>query len=438
MNSQASNNNHACARQPSLADAKSVKMPSAKDHSGDPTVNLLPTKAFQVDPSTTVWKPFPQAPVRWAAQPVLDWVESLAAATEQGEAQHHGGKSAPILIAGVDLSDESPPLPLASRELPVTWKTDNAYLPCSDNGTKRVHATTQEPWSSTAAVAPTSWDLAYIQLHDPAGGNRFCCDVSSLTVRFESLTAATAKTTDPTIPSDPHLLQVYYGIQSQLEFKFGRILDQCPNGDDNGTSFDFGESRKLLDALYNETIQKMHALVEKAAPTASPDQKDASAPSVVDYIKAQGFPKKDPPASASSAVAVPKKDFSKYMTSWLRDNWTNPYPDEDGLADMARDCGTTSTIVSNWLINARTRKWRPAIIKATNLSRPSELLLEDSIRIFDGRPLRPLVGGNNVAKGNEDDDGDEDGGDCRDDDNHDDDDDYYRPAKRVKRNTCGY
>jgi hypothetical protein len=429
MNSQ-SNNHHAWAQQPSPADAKSAEMPSGKDHSDEPTVTLLPTKAFQVDPSTTVWKPFPQAPVRWAAQPVLEWVESLAAATEQGEAQDHGRKATPISIAGIDLSDESPPLPLASRKLPVTWKTDNAYQPCPDSGsTKRVHATTQELWSSTAVADPTSWDLAYIQLHDPVGRDRFCCDVRSLAIRFESLTATTTKTTDPTIPSNPHLQQVYYGIQTQLEFKFGHILEQCPNGDDKGVSFDFGKSRKLLDALYNETIQKMHALVEKAVPTASPDQKETSAPCVVDYTKAQGFPKKDPAA----LVVVPKKDFSKYMTSWLRDNWTNPYPDEDGLADMARDCGTTSTIVSNWLINARTRKWRPAIIKASNLSRPSELLLEDSIRIFDGSSLRPHVGGINGAEGD-----DEDDSVGRVDDDHDGDDDYYRPAKRVKRNHCGY
>ena len=434
MNSQANNNHAWRAQQPSLADAKSVEMPSGKEHSDDPTVNILPTKAFQVDPSTTVWKPFPQAPVRWAAQPVLEWVESLAAATEQGEAQHHGRKAAPISIAGIDLSDESAPLPLVSMKLPVTWKTDNANQPCPNSGSKRVHATTQESWSSTVVGNATSWDLAYIQLRDAVGGNRFCCDVRSLVIRFES--ATTAKTTDPTIPSNPHLQQVYHGIQSQLEFKFGRILEQCPNGDDNGTSFDFGESRKLLDALYNETVQKMHALVGKAGPTDSPDQKDPSNPSVVDYTKAHGFPKKDPAASASSAVVVPKKDFSKYMTSWLRDNWTNPYPDEDGLADMARDCGTTSTVVSNWLINARTRKWRPAIIKATNLSRPSELLLEDSIRIFDGSSLRPLVGGNNVAEENEDED--EDDGDSRVDDDHDGGDDYYRPAKRVKRSNCGY
>jgi hypothetical protein len=433
MNSQ-SNNHHAWAQQAPPADPKSAEMPGGKDQSDNPTVNVLPTKAFQVDPSTTVWKPFPKAPVRWAAHPVLEWVESLAAATEQGEAQNHGCKVAPISIAGIHLSDESSPPPPASKKLPVTWKTDNVYQPCPDSSSKRVYATTDQAWSSSAVVAPTSWDLAYVQQRDPVGGDRFCCDVSPLAVRFESLMATTMKTMDPTTLSNP---QVYYGIQRLLEFKFGRILDQCrPYDSDNGTSFNFGESRKLLNTLYNETIQKMHALVEKAAPTASPDQKDTSTLSVVDCTKAQGFSTKKPAASGSSAVVVPKKDFSKYMTSWLRDNWTNPYPDEDGLVDMARECGTTSTVVSNWLINARTRKWRPAIIKATGLSRPSEILLEDSVRIFDGRPLRPLVGGHNGAG---DDEGEDDGdGHVYDDYHGGDEDDYYRPAKRVKRTNCDH
>jgi Homeobox KN domain len=74
-------------------------------------------------------------------------------------------------------------------------------------------------------------------------------------------------------------------------------------------------------------------------------------------------------------------------------NWTNPYPDDEGLVHLAADCGVTATVVSNWLINARTRKWRPAIVKATNLEdRPSSMLLEDSIRIFQGRPLRAVAG----------------------------------------------
>ena len=98
--------------------------------------------------------------------------------------------------------------------------------------------------------------------------------------------------------------------------------------------------------------------------------------------------------SISSSSSFPKlidyskKDFSEVMNAWLRENWTNPYPDEEGLVQIANSCGCTTSVVSNWLINARTRKWRPAIVKAFENGRPASLLHEDSINIFDGKPLR--------------------------------------------------
>ncbi|MFN9979583.1 MAG: hypothetical protein ACK53Y_06710, partial [bacterium] len=53
-------------------------------------------------------------------------------------------------------------------------------------------------------------------------------------------------------------------------------------------------------------------------------------------------------------------------------------------------CGASKTVVNNWLINSRTRKWRPAIAKACALGRPTTLLKEDSIHIFDGKPVQEL------------------------------------------------
>ena len=85
-----------------------------------------------------------------------------------------------------------------------------------------------------------------------------------------------------------------------------------------------------------------------------------------------------------------KKIFTQCMNEWLIDNWTNPYPDDDGLTELAFINNTTSMIVSNWLINARTRKWRPAIVKAYKASRPASVLKEDSINFFKGLPLREL------------------------------------------------
>lgn len=85
-----------------------------------------------------------------------------------------------------------------------------------------------------------------------------------------------------------------------------------------------------------------------------------------------------------------KKGFTAYMNQWLVQNWTNPYPDDEGLADLAELNGTTHTIVSNWLINARTRKWRPAIVKAFEMGRPADMLKEDSINVFERKRLRKL------------------------------------------------
>jgi hypothetical protein len=95
------------------------------------------------------------------------------------------------------------------------------------------------------------------------------------------------------------------------------------------------------------------------------------------------------PSSFDSSITA-KVDMSVYMTAWLRENWINPYPDDIILNEMAAHCGTTPTVVSNWLINARTRKWRPAIAKAMQLNRPAKHLLEDSLCFFDGRPIRFL------------------------------------------------
>ena len=150
--------------------------------------------------------------------------------------------------------------------------------------------------------------------------------------------------------------------------------------------------RASLDDLYLETIQKMEELVRMS--------KDIQPAAVAVPMKVDSVNSSDSIASPAarnrsgkkSTGECSRKDFADYMQHWLRDNWTNPYPDDDGLAQIAEDCDTTPTVVSNWLINARTRKWRPAIVKAYDLGRPADLLKEDAINIFDGNPLREVDG----------------------------------------------
>ena len=164
------------------------------------------------------------------------------------------------------------------------------------------------------------------------------------------------------VQDNSSLQQAYRSIHARFMYTFDRIMEQQ-------SRFGF-EQRYLLDSLYQDTIAKLQDLLESE--TTQP-------------ILEAG------PMVVASTESPEKKDFPTIMTSWLVNNWTNPYPDEEGLVELAHETGTNPSIVSNWLINARTRKWRPAIVKASkHTERPACLLLEDSINIFSGVPLRQL------------------------------------------------
>ena len=190
-------------------------------------------------------------------------------------------------------------------------------------------------------------------------------------------------------------MAAYAMAKTRLEFTFDRIIGQ-PYPLDIGLRNDTnptlvpptlntgrGEVRVLLDTLYEETIQKLKTLVadrqnfqQQKSPSAAQDKyalQDQLIRKMVDQHAHQT-----------------KQEVAKYMTAWLRANWTNPYPDDEDLEVMAAHCRTTVQVINNWLINARTRKWRPSIVKAGELGRPADLLLEDSVNIFDGKPLREI------------------------------------------------
>jgi len=367
-------------------------------------VNVLPTKVFQVNTDSTTKRPFPNASVRWTALPALEWIESLAAATEQGE-----GCFDRITIGDVRLGAPSPVVPVAPAAPPNTlaaemWKSVPAAVAVRQENHqkatgKRVHEETRTVQEELLA---SSCDLSYIWQRDPVGARHFLGRLHPLAVQVE-----TQSVQQQQADLQEQLQYAYGAVKELFHFKFGRILDQCPYG-----SADFGESRMLVNVLYDETIQKMQNLLKRDKAKESDEEEMATLDTKLAAVVAQ---------ATAVETHVPKKDFSEYMTTWLRENWTNPYPDEDGLAEMAATCGTTAIIVSNWLINARTRKWRPAIVKATDMGRPSELLLEDSIRIFDGRPLRHLEEHVDDRTGH-DDDGTG----------------YCRSTRRVKRSRDGY
>lgn len=189
-------------------------------------------------------------------------------------------------------------------------------------------------------LPPQNFDVSFIQQRDPLA-TMAVGEMHRLASALETLHNVD--------------MAAYLAVYTRLSTMFAAILQHstydAPPSD--------GEMRSLLDTLYGSTIDKLQELLTSAA--------------------------------CGHGKPMPRKDFGKYMMDWLRDNWTNPYPDEPGLEEMARECGVTPTVVANWLINARTRKWRPAIIKAAEMERPIEMLLEDSINLFDGHPVRDIA-----------------------------------------------
>lgn len=141
--------------------------------------------------------------------------------------------------------------------------------------------------------------------------------------------------------------------------------------------------RFALENFYSKTLQKLDVLSTMATEAIVP-------PKAADEAASARASKRAAKSSKAARGRSKKKDFAEYMQNWLRANWINPYPDDEGLSGLADDCETTTTVVSNWLINARTRKWRPAIVKAYEMRRPADLLQEDAINIFDGKPVRNL------------------------------------------------
>ena len=147
------------------------------------------------------------------------------------------------------------------------------------------------------------------------------------------------------------------------------------------------DKKVLFNKLYSESVMHMKALVRMTELHSTDDDKLITLPQrkeINDEDKYVSTNVSSNPNPHMVAREFDKKFFTHYMNNWLKNNWTNPYPDDKGLSEMATENGTTETIISNWLINARTRKWRPSIVKAFELGRPADMLMEDSIRIFDG------------------------------------------------------
>lgn len=322
----------------------------------------------------------------------LKWIELLASQAEKEESRvSKRGAVAPIRINGVGLSFQHPSL-ATKRGRSETNDSNGGQKKRGREVEQRHHAS---KLSAILQESKITWDLSYL-IQDSS-------QLAHLAQRLQTL-ATTVESMGQWL-LQPQAQAIYRQIRDRFSHQTVAIDTSKPNGSSV-------QPNTLLEELYHETIHKLEVLKHML------DCEEVRLSEVAVTGKLA-------PPEESVDAAVAKKDFAKYMTTWLKDNWTNPYPDDEGLNQIANDCATTTTVVGNWLINgkgtsallkstsrvhphplasnltffltmscivflARTRKWRPAIVKAFDANRPYEHLLEDSIAIFDGRPVREI------------------------------------------------
>jgi hypothetical protein len=297
----------------------------------------------------------PYEQVQWVGLTPLEWMESLAT---NAEGQESSSRHAPIRVSNQGIAKPAT-IPSWMMSLPSNSPSEsgNSSKPAikiaeAVLGTKR---TREMPDTVISTTTPTFLPEKIPSFH-PRQLPMYW-DLSSLApgplverIRYLVLT----------VESKPNFVKLrlpYDRTRDHFIYSVGWIRNRYP------------DPRMNLDMLYHETIHKLQALIDLSY-----------------KLEQEALVHNTKPPSSSKK----NQELTNYMTNWLRENWTNPYPDEASLNNMAHICGCAPTVVSNWLINARTRKWRPAIVKAYEMGRPAHLLLEDSINIFSGQPVRDI------------------------------------------------
>lgn len=322
--------------------------------------------------------------VHWVGMTPLEWIESLATTTEICESRRLHRPMTPIRIDGEYLANHFHSMQdrkatvdtmlSGNRTGDVTIAMDNTSrtLPIPDGV-----ASSNLPFHSSAyyhdpqkdqphpSQVPKYWDLSCFEAAGP-----ILLRIRHIVISVES---------QPNF--DKHLRRSYETTRDHCLWTIAVLRSK--RGSD--------PSALDMEKLCRGVLQKLQALLDLSRKLATQEQahflSGGQGRSAVD-VAIGGLA--SPGLTTPPCTPGKKQDLSKYMTQWLRENWTNPYPDEIAIQQMSSECGSTSTVISNWLINARTRKWRPSIIKAYEMERPADLLLEDSINIFCGKPVRKL------------------------------------------------
>jgi len=190
--------------------------------------------------------------------------------------------------------------------------------------------------SSPRCIQP--WDLSHLMYHDTEG-LVYLEAIQSLAEYLENRL-------------DVNVVDPYQSLRRD----FG---DQVEFVTHHANGLTFTLRRRILFKVYQQAIEKMNALVSLL----------------------QRF---------EMVLITATLNVTPYMTRWLVLNWTNPYPDDKNLDELAMSCNTTIQVISTWLINARTRKWRSAIQEAYQMGRPAQFLREDSLKIFEEADFRRI------------------------------------------------
>ena len=311
----------------------------------------------------------PREQVQWVGMTPLEWIESLSMIASTQAQESHSGDSpvTPDLLRNEGLESETAALPSWTNsqfQYEAFSFSQTGYEPETTKctvvgfGEENIPEATK---SSTMLAAPCVSASSLCSGGFLQGAGPLFWDLSPLQ---PCLLVDRIRCLILTVESRLNLASLnlpYERTRDHFIHSFARIGNNDPPNDE-----------MHLENLYQEVISKLQALIDLSNKLAKQDEDELHG------------------CASSPKLAVGKQDLTKYMTNWLRDNWANPYPDEVTLQKLAEECGSIPAVVGNWLINARTRKWRPAIVKAYDMNRPADLLLEDSINIFSGRPVHEI------------------------------------------------
>lgn len=318
----------------------------------------LPTRGPKADSSEP----------RWAKMTPMEWIEDLNAKAKAAEGLH--GRTTPSKTGtGHVVSTPLPP--------------QSAFATTTTSGEKRVQ---HEAFATGNFVQAGGWRQSPL----PIAGS--CLE--SLLPEIAKLVSDIHPAAMPLFwdlsclqPSDKvdRIRLLVLAIEGQAKFvdmkhAFEQIRDH----------FTFSLSQchasEHFEMLCRETIGRLQSLLVILVN----DHQE----STTSFDSAQSTPRSSNGNIRSSAGTPNKALFHNHMNNWLRANWINPYPDEAVSHQLAYETGETLHVVNTWLMNARSRRWRPAVLKAFESNRPSALLWEDSIAVFEDKPLRSLDGQN--------------------------------------------